>query len=76
VALTGGRAFFPNSFNELDYYIDLIHSELRNQYLLGYVPSNKIHDGRWRKIKIKLDPPAGLPRLLVHSKEGYYAPKQ
>ncbi len=76
VALTGGRAFFPNSFNELDYYIDLIHSELRNQYLLGYVPSNKTHDGRWRRIKIRLDAPVGLPRLLVHSREGYYAPKQ
>jgi Ca-activated chloride channel homolog len=76
VSLTGGRAFFPNSFNELDYYIDLIHSELRNQYLLGYTPSNKSHDGRWRRIKIRLEAPSGLPRLLVHAREGYYAPKQ
>ncbi len=75
VAMTGGRAFFPNGFNELDYYIDLIHSELRNQYVLGYVPSNKIHDGKWRKIRVKLDAPAGLPRLLVHAREGYYAPR-
>jgi Ca-activated chloride channel homolog len=75
VAMTGGRAFFPNSFNELDYYIDLIHSELRNQYVLGYVPNNKTHDGKWRRIHIKLDPPPGLPRLIVRAKEGYYAPK-
>ncbi len=75
VSMTGGRAFFPESFNELDYYIDLIHSELRNQYVLGYVPSNKVHDGKWRKIQVKLDPPAGLPKLLIHAKEGYYAPK-
>jgi Ca-activated chloride channel homolog len=75
VAMTGGRAFFPNSFNELDYYIDLVHSELRNQYLLGYVPSNKIHDGRWRKIQIRLDALRGLPKLLVRAKEGYYAPR-
>ena len=75
VSLTGGRAFFPNSFNELDYYIDLVHAELRNQYVVGYTPTNKNHDGKWRKIQVKLDPPAGLPKLIVHAKEGYYAPK-
>jgi Ca-activated chloride channel family protein len=75
VSLTGGRAFFPNNFNELDYYIDLIHAELRNQYIVGYDPTNRTHDGKWRKIRIKLDPPEGLPKLIVHAKEGYYAPK-
>jgi Ca-activated chloride channel homolog len=75
VSLTGGRAFFPSTFNELDYYIDLIHAELRNQYVLGYSPTNKVHDGKWRKIQVKLDPPEGLPKLSVHAKEGYYAPK-
>ena len=73
--MTGGRAFFPGSFNELDYYIDLIHAELRNQYVLGYVPTNKTHDGKWRRIQVKLEAPQGLPRLLVHAKEGYYAPR-
>jgi Ca-activated chloride channel homolog len=75
VGLTGGRAFFPRSFSELDYYIDLIHAELRNQYLLGYIPTNKVHDGKWRHIKVLLDAPKGLPKLIVHAKEGYYAPK-
>jgi Ca-activated chloride channel family protein len=75
VDMTGGRAFFPDSFNELDYYIDLVHSELRNQYVVGYVPSNKSHNGKWRKIQVKIDPPPGLPRLIVRAKEGYFAPK-
>jgi len=75
VSLTGGRAFFPDNFNTLDYYIDLIHAELRNQYVLGYNPTNKTHDGAWRKIQVKLDPPEGLPKLIVHAKEGYYAAK-
>jgi Ca-activated chloride channel homolog len=75
VSLTGGRAFYPNNFNELDYYIDLIHAELRHQYVLGYNPTNKTHDGKWRKIQVKLDPPEGLPKLIVHAKEGYYAAK-
>ena len=75
VAMTGGRAFFPNNFSELDYYIDLIHAELRNQYVLGYIPTNKVHDGKWRRIRVKLEPPEGLPKLIVRAKEGYYAPK-
>jgi Ca-activated chloride channel family protein len=48
--------------------------ELRNQYVLGYRPSNKVHDARWRKLKIKLRAPKGLPPLSVFSKTGYYAP--
>jgi Ca-activated chloride channel homolog len=75
VGMTGGRVYFPNSFSELDYYMDLIHAELRNQYLLGYMPINKAHDGKWRHIRIKLDAPQGLPKLMIHAKEGYYAPK-
>lgn len=75
VGITGGRAFFPNNFNELDYYIDLIHAELRNQYVLGYRPSNQAHDGKWRRIQVKLDAPEGLPKLKVHAREGYYAPE-
>ncbi len=75
VNLTGGRAFFPQSFAELDYYIDLVHAELRNQYVLGYFSTNKARDGKWRKLKVRLEPPEGLPRLTVRTKEGYYAPK-
>jgi Ca-activated chloride channel homolog len=74
IAITGGRGFFPNTFYGLEYYIDLIHNELRNQYVLGYSPSNQIHDGKWRHIKVTLNAPAGLPKLIVHAREGYYAP--
>jgi len=76
VSLTGGRAFFPNSFNDLDYYIDLVHSELRSQYLVGYSPTNNVHDGKWRRITVRLDAPPGLPKLAVRAREGYYAPKK
>ncbi len=75
VSTTGGRSFFPNNFNELDYYIELVHAELRTQYVLGYVPTNRVHDGKWRHIRVKLDAPQGLPKLILHAKEGYYAAK-
>ncbi len=73
--VTGGRVFFPDAGAGLDYYVSLIHAELRNQYLLGYVPLNPARDGKWRRIKVKLDVPRGFPKLLVRAKEGYYAPK-
>ena len=50
--------------------------ELRNQYVLGYRPKNPVRDGKWRKIKVKLLPPKGLPPLRVYAKTGYYAPSE
>jgi Ca-activated chloride channel homolog len=72
--LTGGRAFDVENVNELPDIVTKIGAELRNQYILGYHPSNKSHDARWRKIKIKLRRPKGFPSLSAHAKTGYYAP--
>lgn len=73
---TGGRLFTVNNPNELADVATKIGIELRNQYVLGYRPTNKARDGRWRKIKVKLIPPKGLPHLNVYAKTGYYAPSQ
>jgi Ca-activated chloride channel homolog len=75
ISITGGRGFNCSNFNELDYYIGLIHAELRSQYVLGYSPTNGIHDGKWRHIRVKLDPLPGIPKLIINAREGYYAPK-
>jgi len=72
--LSGGRAFSVENINELPDIATKIGSELRNQYILGYRPSDKSHDARWRKIKIKLRAPRGLPPLSVSAKTGYYGP--
>jgi Ca-activated chloride channel homolog len=72
--MTGGRVFAVENINELPDVATKIGVELRNQFVFGYRPSNRTHDGRWRKIKIKLRVPKGLPSLSVYSKTGYYAP--
>ena len=72
--LTGGRAFAVSNLKDLPDIATKISMELRNQYVVGYHPSDHAHDGKWRKIKIKLRPPKGLPPLTVYSKGGYYAP--
>lgn len=74
--VTGGRTFTIDSVNELADVASKIGVELRNQYVLGYRPKNNNRDGKWRKIKVKLVPPKGLPPLHVYSKTGYYAPNQ
>jgi Ca-activated chloride channel homolog len=74
--VTGGRMFTINNPNELADVATKIGIELRNQYVIGYRPKNKTKDGHWRKIKVKLIPPKGLPHLNVYSKTGYYAPSQ
>ncbi len=71
---TGGRTFTIDNPNDLADVATKIGIELRNQYVLGYRPKNPTHDGKWRKIKIKLIPPKGLPPLRVYAKTGYYAP--
>lgn len=71
---TGGRQFSVNDPGELPNIAEKIGVELRNQYLLGYTPDNDAKDGKWRKIKVKLLPPRGLPPLHVYAKSGYYAP--
>lgn len=72
--MTGGRVFSVERLEDLPDIATKIGMELRNQYVLGYRPSNKAHDARWRKIKVKLRAPKGLPPLNVFAKTGYYAP--
>jgi Ca-activated chloride channel homolog len=74
--VTGGRLFRIDDPNELADVATKIGIELRNQYVLGYRPANLTRDGKWRKIKVKLIPPKGLPSLNVHAKTGYYAPSK
>src|SRR3984893_1269366 len=74
--LTGGRAFTIDNPNDLADVATKIGIELRNQYVLGYRPKNPAHDGKWRKIKVKLVPPKGLPPLRVYARTGYYAPTE
>ncbi len=74
--LTGGRAFTVENPNDLADVATKIGVELRNQYVLGYRPSKMVHDGKWRKIKVKLLPPKGLPPLRVYARTGYYAPEE
>lgn len=75
--ITGGKAFFPASFADLESATTLIALELRQQYSIGYVPTRTDHDGKWRKISLQVIPNEELRitrrKVIVRTKEGYFA---
>ncbi len=69
---TGGRSFFPFSSSDLAGNFQEISRELRSQYSLAYVSTNRAHDGTFRSITIQ-------PReqgMRVRAKTGYFALSQ
>ncbi len=66
---TGGRAFFDiGDFREV---FQKVQADTSGYYLLGYYSSKAQHDGRWRRVKVRV----GAPGVRVRHREGYYAPK-
>ena len=83
---SGGRAFFPRFDGEMPGVFQTISSLMRNQYTIGFVPSNPNKDGKFRKVKIELVDNQGNPLKVVDqkgkevkykvlAKSGYFAPK-
>ena len=72
-SVSGGKSFYPQTDVEMDEIFERIALELRHQYSIGYTPKDFQANGKWRKVKVKVKPPRGLPRLSVRGREGYYA---
>lgn len=73
---SGGRLYQVDDIDEMGDIAEKISTELRNQYVIGYRPKDIARDGKWRKVKVKINPPPGLPPLTVYARTGYYAPLQ
>jgi len=72
---TGGRAFAAAAPSDLPSVASRIAIELRNQYVLGYYPSNKARDGKYRHVELRVSEPPGLgSSLKLHWRLGYFAP--
>jgi len=72
--ITGGQAFTINDANEMSTVTRNIGSQLRHQYMLAYQPQSGPHDGKWRKINVKLRLPKKISYLLhIDARPGYYA---
>jgi Ca-activated chloride channel homolog len=76
--MTGGRAFFPNAYNEpeLVEICTRIALELRHQYSIAFYPTDYTSDAKWHKLAVKINPPKGLGRLSLSYKDGYQSFKK
>jgi len=73
---TGGRQYPVANLNELPDIAAKIGVELRHQYMLGYTPQNTQHDGKYRRVEVKVIQPRGLGPLRAFWRHGYYGPPE
>jgi len=67
---TGGRAYFPRGAEDLLQDFRQIEAEMRSQYLIAYSPSNAVHDGRFRRVEVRVN---ARPEARIIHRRGYYA---
>ena len=72
-SITGGRVFSAHGPDELSRAVTQISRELRSEYVLGYYPTNRSRDGKWRKVKIHLAGSASQAKFRLYARKGYYA---
>lgn len=84
--LTGGYAWFPRFDGEIPDIFNSVVAFLRNQYSLGFTPTNAAHDGKYHKLKVEVVDDQGNPlfvtnrkgkkrKIEVYAREGYVAQK-
>jgi Ca-activated chloride channel homolog len=66
---TGGRSWFPTDVSAITAITPEIAHEIRNQYVIGYTPSDLTKDGTFRSIRVEVN----VPGATVRTRSGYYA---
>lgn len=69
---TGGEAFFPHQPSEVVAICESIARDIRNQYTIGYVPTNTARDGAYRTIRA-VARATGHGKLSVRTRAWYIA---
>ena len=72
---TGGIAFFPKTLDEVDEISRTVARDIRNQYTIGYHPTNPRGNGGFRQIRVEAKT-KGHGKMTVRTKSGYYAGSQ
>jgi Ca-activated chloride channel family protein len=74
--VTGGLAYFPETLDEVKPVCEQVARDIRNQYTIGYYPSNAVKDGTFRPVQVQLVSTEGHGKLSVRTRTGYYAQKE
>jgi VWFA-related protein len=67
---SGTRLYRANELKDLEKVYDQVIGDLSTIYSIGYRPTNKLRDGKWRSVGVQLVDHEGL---IVRTKRGYYA---
>jgi Ca-activated chloride channel homolog len=71
--MTGGRTIAADDRDKVPEIAAAISRELRQQYVLAYRSTHPLHDGKWRKIRVRMIASTGARALHLHYKKGYLA---
>ncbi|MGH9616590.1 MAG: VWA domain-containing protein [Acidobacteriaceae bacterium] len=72
---TGGLAFFPKSLDQVDTIAAEVARDIRQQYIIGYHPTQPISEGGYRAVRVEAKA-KGLGKLTVRTRPGYFASPQ
>jgi VWFA-related protein len=73
-AASGGISYFPENVTDVHSICEQVARDIRNQYTLGYYPTNTKKDGTFRTVQVDVIPPRGRGKLLARTRNGYFAP--
>jgi Ca-activated chloride channel family protein len=71
--ISGGRAFYPRSTEELETIALAISTDLRTQYRIGYYPTNSERKNQWREVKVEIVPGNHGDGRIARTRSGYLA---
>jgi Ca-activated chloride channel homolog len=72
-SVTGGRVLVVNDEREMLQAVRQIDEEMRNEYVLGYVPAANQLNAGWHRIKVTVKPSTAGGKVRFYAKKGYYA---
>src|SRR5262250_2441819 len=73
-AASGGISYFPENVTDVHAICEQVARDIRNQYTLGYYPTNTKKDGTFRTVQVDVIPPRGRGKLTARTRNGYFAP--
>ncbi|HUI76010.1 MAG TPA: VWA domain-containing protein [Candidatus Acidoferrum sp.] len=73
-AASGGMSYFPEDVDDVHTICLQVAHDIRDQYTLGYYPTNAKKDGTYRTVQVEVIPPHGYGKLVARTRNGYYAP--
>jgi VWFA-related protein len=70
---TGGSVVWVHKMSELPEAMETLSQQIRNEYVVGYFSNHAPNDGKYHKVRVEVQPPAGL-KLRTAWRRGYVAP--